>query len=221
MLHQSDLHDRLSVKEIFLDHQILCWGEIETGAFGLCPATHTTNPTVRQCWWFHICQQPGLNDWSGIIEEWNEKITPIYLMKTWSAALRASDWAEGSPFNKLITLNTIPGDFGTTLNVLGRPDRTLTGTQSGISGGTWEYISMDKNVRTSHNPGLQSLEYFTQDTWRLYQLSKGYSNQSELDQNWNWIHIERKLLFLSVNKAKTSHTPAVLQTTTTQEYTSW
>lgn len=46
------------------------------------------------------------------------------------------------------------------------------------------------------------MEYLTQDTWRLYQLSKGYSSQSELDQNWNWTHIERKLLFLSVNEAK-------------------
>lgn len=66
-------------------------------------------------------QQPGLNDWSGIIEEWNEKIPAIYLMKTWSRALRTSDRAEGSPSNKLMKLSTTQGDLGTTLNVFGRP----------------------------------------------------------------------------------------------------
>lgn len=149
-LHQSELHDRLS-------RLLRKYSQTIRSSAGVKFVLSLTPPTPKQCWWYYIFQQAGLNDGSGIIKEWNEKITPIYLMKTWSAALRASDWAEGSPFNKLITLSTTPGDFGTTLNVLGRPDRALTGTQSSISGETWEYFPMDKNVRTFHNPGLQSL----------------------------------------------------------------
>ena len=65
------------------------------------------------------------------------------LMKICSRALRTSDWGEGSPSNRAMTLSTHlrhrRSGFGTSLWMsLSDPARARTWTQSNISGETWK-----------------------------------------------------------------------------------
>ena len=57
-------------------------------------------------WIQSINTRQGQGDWSGLRESWTEKSTEISLMKTWSRALRTSEWSEGSPSNRTMTLST-------------------------------------------------------------------------------------------------------------------
>ena len=75
--------------------------------------------------WF---QQQGQGDCSGLRESWTEKSTDMSLMKTWSRALRTSDWAKASTSYRVMTLSAQPRQcrtgLGTTLNVLERPSQS-------------------------------------------------------------------------------------------------
>ncbi len=66
-----------------------------------------------------VFQRQGLGKWSEKTESWMQPNTEISLMKTWSRALRTSDWAESSPSNMTTTLRTQPRQcrrgLGTTL----------------------------------------------------------------------------------------------------------
>ena len=82
----------------------------------------------------------------------------ISLMKTWSRALRTSDWAEGSPSNRTMTLSTRPRQrrsaLGKTLWMsLSGPARALTWTQSNIFGETWKWLSTDSPHPTWQSNG--------------------------------------------------------------------
>ena len=109
-------------------------------------------------------------------------------MKTWSAALRTSDWAEGSPSNKTMTLSQVTqprqcrSALRTTLNVFEWPsqDRTAIETwkwqSTDGSHPTWPSLrgSAEKNGRISPNPGLQSLSSHTQGYNRCKSSSTKY-----------------------------------------------
>ena len=131
-----------------------------------------------------VFHQQGLGGWSGLTESWTEQCIEISWMKTWSRALRTSDWAEGSPSNRTMTLRPQPrqcrSGLRTTLWIsLSGPARALTWTQSNISGETWKWsdVKMDcslptwqslresaeKNGRKPPNPGVQSLSRHTQE----------------------------------------------------------
>ena len=59
-------------------------------------------------------------------DEWSK--VQRSLMKTCSRALRTSDWGDGLPFNRTMTLSTQPrqrSGFGTSLNVLEWPSQSL------------------------------------------------------------------------------------------------
>ena len=66
------------------------------------PSHHLPNaiPMVAASCCGGVFQQQGLGAWSVLRESWMEQNPEISLMKTWSRALRISDWAEGSPSNK-------------------------------------------------------------------------------------------------------------------------
>ncbi len=53
-----------------------------------------------------VFQLQGQDDWLQSRERWMRPSTGISWMKTFSRVLRTSDWAEGSPSNKTMTLST-------------------------------------------------------------------------------------------------------------------
>ena len=93
--------------------------------------------------------------------------------------LRTSDWVEGQPSNRTVTVSTRSRQrpwsrsrqrLGTTLWMsLSCPARALTRTQSNISGETWQWLSTDgpHSQNNPQNPGVQSLSHHTQENSRL------------------------------------------------------
>ncbi len=53
-----------------------------------------------------VFQLQGQDDWLQLRERWMRPSTGISWTKTFSRVLRTSDWAEGLPFNKTMTLST-------------------------------------------------------------------------------------------------------------------
>ena len=53
-----------------------------------------------------VFQLQGQGDWLQLKERWMRPSTEISWRKTYSRVLRTSDWAEGSPFNRTMTLST-------------------------------------------------------------------------------------------------------------------
>lgn len=148
-LHQSELRDRLS--RLFSDHQILWWDEIK---ILLVFVLSLTPPSLQ---------------WSsagGIIfsAAWTEWLVRNYRRMKWENSSNIfnenmiespQDLRQGRRFT-FQQVNEAKHNTG------GLRDNSecFWETQTepwDISGGTWEYLSMDKNVRTSHNPGLRSL----------------------------------------------------------------
>ncbi len=108
-LHRSGLSGRAARhKPVFSERHIKP---------GTAHYLHNTVPTVKHGGG-NIMRQ-SLEDWSGLRESWTEQSTEISLLKTWSRALRISDWAKGSPSNRTMTLSTQAkqrrSDLGTTL----------------------------------------------------------------------------------------------------------
>lgn len=68
-------------------------------------AHHLSNtvPTVKHG---GVFQLQGLDDWLQLRERWMRPSTGISWKKTFSWVLRTSDWAEGLPSNKTMTLST-------------------------------------------------------------------------------------------------------------------
>lgn len=129
------------------------------------------------------CFSAAGTDWSGLRES-KVQSTQISLMKTWSKAIRTSNWTQGSPSNRIMTLSAQPRQCRSGFHwmSLSGPARARTWTKSNISGETWKWTSIN-----CPHPTLQSLRRSTEKTGRKstnpgmqLKLVKSYPRSTEL-----------------------------------------